>query len=195
MYKYIILIFFSLIFLEPTTDIYEKLPNHYLKDLDNNKRNIYDFLNDGPAAISFWFLACEPCKKEMVYLDEYNQKYAKYGFKVVSINTDNSRTFNRVKPFVNSKKYSFTVLSDPKSLFFRKTGGQICPYLILVDDTGNIINKHIGYNPGDEIKLEGEIVNMLINQIKSDTTLVDSSIIKIINNKILEKENLIENKE
>ena len=76
-------------------------------------------------------------------------------------------------------------MSDPKSLFFRKTGGQICPYLILVDDTGNIINKHIGYNPGDEIKLEGEIVNMLINQIKSDTTLVDSSIIKIINNKIL----------
>ena len=95
------------------------LPKAMLKDLDNNKIDVYDFLQDGPLIINFWFLACEPCKKEMIYLDRYNQKYSKYGFKILSVNTDNSRTFSRVKPFVNSKKYSFTVLSDPKSLFFR----------------------------------------------------------------------------
>ena len=44
--------------------------------------------------------------------DIYNKKYNKYGFKVVSVNTDNSRTFSRVKPFVNSQKYSFKVLSE-----------------------------------------------------------------------------------
>ena len=86
------------------------LPEGFLKDIDNKKRNIYEFIEDGPVAISFWFLACQPCIKEMVYLNEYNQKYSKYGFKVVSINTDNSRTMNKVKPFINSKKYSFTVL-------------------------------------------------------------------------------------
>ena len=37
-----------------------------------------------------------------------------------------------------------------KSLFFRKVGGKICPYLIMVDKGGNMINKHIGYNLGDE---------------------------------------------
>ena len=51
------------------------LPKAMLKDLDNNKRDIYEFLEDGPLIINFWFLACEPCKKEMVYLDKYNQKY------------------------------------------------------------------------------------------------------------------------
>ena len=45
MYKYIILIFFSLIFLEPTTDIYEKLPNHYLKDLDNKNMTLFPELD------------------------------------------------------------------------------------------------------------------------------------------------------
>tara|TARA_B110000438_G_scaffold252990_1_gene258360 strand:+ start:1131 stop:1724 length:594 start_codon:yes stop_codon:yes gene_type:complete len=166
-----------------------KLPQAFMKDLNNKKVNIYDFIKDGPMLVNFWFLACEPCKKEMKYLDIYNDKYRKYGFKVVSINTDNARTFSRVKPYVNSKKYSFEVLSDPKSLFFRKMGGQQCPYTILFDEKGNIINKHIGYNPGDEIKFEKEIVTLLKKQISSDTTKVDSSIIVIL--KEAQKDTLI----
>jgi len=187
MYKYLILIF-SLVFSSDIDSLsqsmvnnsYEKIPNHFLKDLNNKKRSINEFISDGPVAINFWFLACEPCKKEMKYLSEYNQKYAKYGFKVLSINTDNSRTINRVKPFVNSQKYTFEVLSDPKSLYFRKIGGKICPTLLLVNQNGDIINKHIGYNLGDEIKLEHEIIEMLLPEIKSDTTLTDSTILNFL---------------
>ena len=185
MHNLIIILFFTFIFSE-----YEKIPNHFLKDLNRNKRNISEFIESGPVAINFWFLACEPCKKEMLYLSDFNVKYSKYGFKVLSINIDNSRTINRVKPFVKSQKYSFEILSDPKSLFFRKTGGQICPYLLLVDADGNIINKHMGYNIGDEIKLEKEIVELLLPRIKSDTTLVDTSIIKILE-EIAERKNKI----
>ena len=175
LYKVLIIIFlFSFIFSN------SKLPQAFMKDLNNKKVNIYDFIEDGPMLVNFWFLACEPCKKEMKYLDIYNDKYHKYGFKVISVNTDNARTFSRVKPYVNSKKYSFEVLSDPKSLFFRKMGGQQCPYTILFDEKGNIISKHIGYNPGDEIKMEKEIVSLIKNQISSDTTKVDSSIINIL---------------
>ena len=162
----------------------DMLPESFLKTLDGKKIKIND-LNDTPMVINFWFLACEPCKKEMKYLDIYNTKYEKYGFKVVSVNTDNSRTFNRVKPFVESKKYSFDVLSDPRSLFFRKVGGIQCPYLIIIDGEGNVINKHIGYSPGDEIKLEREIVELLASSIRIDTTLTDTSIInKLPENKI-----------
>ena len=145
-----ILIFFVLI---ANVFAEDKLPDTFLKDLNGKKVSVHDYLDGGPLLISFWFLACEPCKKEMKYLDIYNEKYSMYGFKVVSINTDNSRTFSRVKPYVNSKKYSFDVLSDPKSLFFRKMGGQQCPYSILFDEKGNIISKHVGFNPGDEIKI------------------------------------------
>ena len=171
---YIILCISSFVFSEA------KLPQGFMKDLNNKKVNIQDYIQDGPMFISFWFLACEPCKKEMKYLDIYNEKYSKYGFKVVSINTDNSRTFSRVKPYVNSKKYSFDVLSDPKSLFFRKMGGQQCPYSILFDEKGNIISKHVGFNPGDEVKIEREIVEVLHSRISADTTKTDSSIISIL---------------
>ena len=44
-------------------------------------------------------------------------------------------------------------------------GAPFCPYLILIDEAGHIINKHAGYNPGDEIKLEKEIVIIRTNRL------------------------------
>ena len=175
-----ILIFFVLI-----TNVFaeNKLPDTFLKDLNGKKVSVHDYLDGGPLLISFWFLACEPCKKEMKFLDEYHQKYSEFGFKVLSINTDNSRTINRVKPFVKSKKYTFPILNDPKSLFFRKLGGKVCPYTVLVDHEGNIIKKHSGYNPGDEVKLEKEIKDMisLLNVAPKDTLIeVSKDSVKVI---------------
>ena len=175
-----ILIFFVLI---ANVFAEDKLPDTFLKDLNGKKVSVHDYLDGGPLLISFWFLACEPCKKEMKFLDEYHQKYSDFGFKVLSINTDNSRTINRVKPFVKSKKYTFPILNDPKSLFFRKLGGKVCPYTVLVDHEGNIIKKHSGYNPGDEVKLEKEIKDMisLLNVAPKDTLIeVSKDSVKVI---------------
>ena len=176
---------FILIFFVLVANVFakDKLPDTFLKDLNGKKVSVHDYLDGGPLLISFWFLACEPCKKEMKFLDEYHQKYSDSGFKVLSINTDNSRTINRVKPFVKSKKYTFPILNDPKSLFFRKLGGKVCPYTVLVDHEGNIIKKHSGYNPGDEVKLEKEIKDMisLLNVAPKDTLIeVSKDSVKVI---------------
>ena len=40
---------------------------------------------------------------------------------------------------------------------FKKMGGSIMPFVVVVDDKGVISNKHIGYNLGDEVALEEEI--------------------------------------
>jgi len=152
-------------------NIKEILPPQTLKNFKNKPIEILSYLESGPMLISFWFLACEPCKKEMKFLDDFNQKYSEYGFKVVSINTDNSRAFKSVKPFVKSKKYSFDVLSDPRSKYFRKLGGNVCPYTVIIDKDSTIVSKHAGYNPGDEIDLEKHIISLLdIKKIESDST-------------------------
>ena len=180
-----IILTYSLIFSQ------DKLPKTFLKDLNSKKINIYDLHDNGPMAINFWFLACEPCIKEMKYLDQFHQKYLDDGFKVVSINTDNSRTLNRVKPFVNAKKYTFSVLSDPKSLFFRKLGGQQCPYLVLFDEHGNVVTKHSGYNPGDEVKLEKEILEIIEN-MRTKEEISDSTKLEIeVEDKKIESEDIL----
>ena len=150
----------------------ELLPDTFLKDLDNKKVSILEYLDSKPALISFWFLACEPCKKEMKYLDQFNQKYSDAGFKVLSINTDNSRAIKSVKPFVESKKYSFKVLNDPRSSYQRKLKGTSCPYTVMVDHNGVITSRHVGYNAGDEKKLELEIIE-LINKTLPDSLKIE----------------------
>ena len=66
-----------------------------------------------------------------------------------------------MKSYIKSQKFSFTVLSDPKAELFRKMGGKVMPFVIIADSTGEIISRHVGYNPGDEKKLEEEIVHLL----------------------------------
>ena len=147
------------------------MPNIKLKDLKNNRQELSQYYSDGPILINFWNLACEPCKKEMKELDKIHVKYFDKGFEVVSINIDNTRSMSKVKSYVNSQKYSFTVLSDPKAELFRKMGAKVMPFVIIADSTGEIINRHVGYNPGDEKELEKEILHLLaVPEIKADTS-------------------------
>ena len=146
------------------------LPKMNLKDLNNKRQSLDQYHDSGPLLLNFWNLACEPCKKEMKELDKIYLKYRENGFEYVSINIDSPRSMAKVKSFVKSQKYSFTVLSDPKAALFRKMGGKVMPFVIIADSSGTIINRHVGYNPGDEKDLEKEIIHLLkVPEIKSDT--------------------------
>ena len=153
----------------------QHLPNIKLKDLQNKRQELSQYYSNGPLLLNFWNLACEPCKKEMKELDKLNIKYRDFGFDYVSINIDNTRSMSKVKSYVNSQKYSFKVLSDPRAELFRKMGGKVMPFVIIADSTGEIISRHVGYNPGDEKKLEKEILHLLaVSEIISDTLQVES---------------------
>ena len=148
----------------------QHLPDIKLKDLNNKRQVLSQYYSDGPILINFWNLACEPCKKEMKELDKIHVKYSDKGFEVVSVNIDNTRSMSKVKSYVNSQKYSFTVLSDPRAELFRKMGAKVMPFVLIADSTGEIINRHVGYNPGDEKELEKEILHLLaVPEIKADT--------------------------
>ena len=152
----------------------QHLPKIKLKDLKNNRQELSQYYSDGPILINFWNLACEPCKKEMKELDKIHVKYFDKGFEVVSINIDNTRSMSKVKSYVNSQKYSFTVLSDPKAELFRKMGAKVMPFVIITDRTGKIINRHVGYNPGDEKVLEKEILHLLtVPEMKADSLQIE----------------------
>ena len=42
------------------------------------------------------------------------------------------------------------------------------PFVVVVDNKGNIINKHVGYNLGDEVSLEQEIIELINFSKKND---------------------------
>ena len=168
--KFTTLILFLFITVAFSVDIKNKLPESSLKNLKGKSTKISSFLEDGPILINFWATWCAPCIKEMKYLDKFNKTYSDSGFRVVSINTDTPRSLSKVKSFVKSRGYSFNILLDPKSEYIRKTGGNILPYVLLVNSDGTIFKRHMGYSPGDEITLEKEILEMLaLNSVDEDS--------------------------
>jgi thiol-disulfide isomerase/thioredoxin len=153
-----------------------KLPVLKLKDLNNKRLNLSSLYADGPVAINAWNMSCEPCKKEMKYLNDFHIKYQDQGFKFISVNIDSPRSMSKVKSYIKSMKWEFPVLSDPRAEFFRKTGGKVMPYLLLVNRDGSIFKRHVGFNPGEEVALEAEIVEMIALNFPERTIPVEEAI-------------------
>ena len=153
---------------------YTKVPSigsNELTNLIGENVQFSDLYKDGPLLLSFWFLGCGPCVAEMKHLSKFNERYGNSGFKVVSISTD-TKSKGKVKSFAKKKKYSFDMLFDRKGKdgILKKLGSSSCPFTVLINTDGTIYSKHLGYERGDEVKLEKEISEF----IQFNKTLKDS---------------------
>lgn len=138
-----------------------KAPNFKLTDLNGKFVELNKETGNGPILLSFWATWCKPCLEEM---SEFNKIYSQYkdkGFKLLAISTDAEKTVAKVKPYIKSKGYDFTVLFDTNSDVARKYYAQQMPYTVMLDKNGNIVYSHLGYMKGDEIKVEKLLLELL----------------------------------
>ncbi len=158
---------------------YQKVPpvgNKELTFLNGDPVKFNNLYKDGPVLFSFWFLGCGPCVAEMKHLSRFNEKYKDSGFKVISVNTD-TKSKGKVKSFVKKKKYSFEMLFDinGKDGLLKKLGGNLCPFTALINMDGTIYSKHLGYERGDEIALEKEILEFIEYNKQFSAQLIDGA--------------------
>ena len=111
--------------------------------------------------IDFWATWCEPCKKQMRYLDLFHNHFKKLGFKVLTVNTDTPKSMSKVKPYVRTKGFEFNVAVDPNSQIKKKLKIQQMPTTIIVDQDGTVVYRHKGYVPGDEVGILKAITQLL----------------------------------
>tara|TARA_B100000929_G_scaffold92317_1_gene72496 strand:- start:335 stop:811 length:477 start_codon:yes stop_codon:yes gene_type:complete len=129
--------------------------------LNGKYAKLYDFLKDGPMIIDFWATWCEPCKKQMRYLDLFHNHFKELGFKVLTVNTDTPKSMSKVKPYVRTKGFEFNVAVDPNSQIKKKLKIQQMPTTIIVDQDGTVVYRHKGYVPGDEVGILKAITQLL----------------------------------
>jgi len=139
-------------------------PDFTLKRMNGGEFTLSEELKKGPVLIDFWATWCKPCKKALPKIEHFHKTYKDSGLQVVTISIDNPKSQSKIKPFVKGKKYTFDVLFDSDMEVRKLFGGKEIPLSVLINSDSEIVFKHLGYKPGDEKKLEEEILKTLMSR-------------------------------
>jgi len=161
LFKRIVIIttIFSAVYADEKRDII--LPDLSVKLLDGKQVRLSGLLEEGPLLVDFWATWCSPCKKEMIFLEEFHQKYYEEGFRVLAISTDSPKSMSKVKSYIRAKKHTFMVGLDPNQEIAKKMNALLMPTVIILNKDRKVSWYHQGFIPGDEKEIEAQIRTVL----------------------------------
>ncbi len=136
-------------------------PNWRAKCADGSRIEFQDALARGPVVVSFWATWCKPCVRELPHLEELQKRFGEK-LTVLAVNIDETRSVNKVRPLIKSKRWDLTVPMDTSGDIRRLLQiGSTVPYVILYDAEGHEVYRHSGYKDGDEKELEQQVRALL----------------------------------
>lgn len=140
----------------------QSIPSVRLKDLTGSTIDTGTLENEGnPIVICFWATWCSPCKRELNnYMDYYGDWQDETGVKIVAVSIDDTRSINRVSPYVMSSGWEFDILLDPAGDFKRAMQVVNVPHTFLYNGDGELVWSHNNYAEGDEEELYEELIKL-----------------------------------
>jgi thiol-disulfide isomerase/thioredoxin len=132
--------------------------NFTLKDTNNQEVSLASYKGK-VILLDFWATWCGPCKIEIPWFVEFQQKYGTDGLQVVGVSIDD--TLDKLKPFVAQYKMNYAVLQgldhdDLQDAFGPMFG---VPVTVVISRTGKVCMKHVGL--GSKPDFENTIKSLL----------------------------------
>jgi len=154
MYKFYLLLLVSFLVYN-TSSAQNALPDTKIKSLQGNEVMFNSFGNtrDTAVIISFWATWCIPCIQELNTIhDQYEDRQKETPFRFIAISIDDSRTMQKVKPFVAGKGWPYEIYLDVNSDLKRALNIIDVPHILVIKN-GKIVYQHNGYVNGNEEEL------------------------------------------
>jgi thiol-disulfide isomerase/thioredoxin len=117
--------------------------------------------------LDFWATWCGPCKIEIPWFIEFQNKYAKDGLQVVGVSVDD--TIDKLKPFVAEMKMNYPILQGLGHDEVQDAYGPIwgIPVTVMISRDGKICAKHTGMST--KAAFEQEIKALLASAVRQPT--------------------------
>jgi cytochrome c biogenesis protein CcmG/thiol:disulfide interchange protein DsbE len=139
-------------------------PEFTLKDVDGKSVNLSDYKGK-VVLLNFWATWCGPCKIEIPWFIDFEQKYKDRGFAVLGVAMDDEG-LEVVKPYLEKSKVNYRIVLGNDSVATMYGGIDSLPTTFVLDKDGKIASTHIGLvSKGD---YENEIQQLLNNAQRSD---------------------------
>ena len=128
-------------------------PDFALKDADGKVVKLSDFKGK-VVLLDFWATWCGPCKIEIPWFIEFQQKYGKQGLQVVGVSIDD--TVDKLKPYVSQMKMNYMVLQGLDQDALQDAYGPMfgIPVTVLISRDGKMCNKHVGLSSKEAFEKE-----------------------------------------
>ena len=139
-----------------------QMPVVELNDIEGNKVSTDTLAGPGrPVIVSFFATWCKPCMRELSAIaDVYDEWQEETGVELFAISIDEAQTSQRVKPLVDANGWPYRVLLDPNGELKRALGIQMIPFVMIIDESGQIVYKHNGYTDGAENELLEKLIEL-----------------------------------
>jgi peroxiredoxin len=117
-------------------------PDFALKDARGADVKLSDYRGK-VVLLNFWATWCGPCKVEIPWFVDFEDKFRDRGFAVIGVSMDEDG-WQAVKPYIREKSVNYRVVLGTDAIAKSYGGIESLPTTLLIDRDGRIAAEHVG---------------------------------------------------
>ena len=142
----------------------EPAPNWTLNDLAGKPVSL-GALKGQIVVLDFWGSWCGPCRRELPHFEKLYVTYRGRKVAFLSVNVEMVQTeaehLEKARAFIEQNHYSFPVLPDHEGVAVQAHNIGSYPTLLLIDASGRIRFRNVGYREGFDEIIADQLAEML----------------------------------
>lgn len=128
-------------------------PTFTLVDLDGKKVSLADYKGH-PVVLNFWATYCGPCKLEMPWFQDLQNKYKDKGLVVLGLDQDDGMAVKEVAAASKRVGVTYPILMPDETVSKSYQLSDYIPETFYVDKSGKIVDQTIGAHSKDELEAD-----------------------------------------